>query len=320
MNELILPVLTLLNLKKIGRKSVFSLIKGNESILNCKNYPTEIVKELLSRSTTHKFSCSEIVYAYDAAMHKLEKTLSNHRIKITTYWDELFPNSLKTIDDPPLFLTYIGKLEQLNYKKSVAVIGTRETNPHIDKIAFRLGELLAKYFIITSGLAKGCDTEGHKGCLKANGITVAVCGKPLDTIYPKENSILADEILQKNGILISEYLVGEKIFRQAFVERDRIQAGLSEAIVVVATGLSGGSMHTVEFGKNYKKMICCYSPISSQEKEDKLQGNIKLIYEGATPIVNSQSIKAIIEKLQDEHLPEAFSDLPLFDFAHLKGL
>ncbi len=297
MDNKIITILTLLHLKKIGRKTAFSIINKNYSLLNQNGSPTNIAKELLLSNNYFDYSTIDISNAYDTALEKIEKTKAYERIKVITYWDTDYPNRLKQIDDPPLLLNYIGDISQLNQTKSVALIGTRNINSHINKIATNLGKLLAENFIITGGLAKGCDTAGHKGCLQSGGITVAVCGKPLDVIYPKENRKLAEEIIAKKGVLISEYFVGEKSYLQPFIERNRIQAGLSEAIIVVASGVNGGTMRTVKFGKKHKRLICCYKPDIKHRNDENFQGNIKLIRDGAIPITNTQSIVALTKQI-----------------------
>ena len=102
-------------------------------------------------------------------------------------------------------------------------------------------------FNIVSGLAIGCDTAGHISIIDASGITTAVTAHGLDTVYPAENRGLAEKIYENNGILISEYFVNTRGLPNYFVERDRIQAGLSLGTIVIETDIKGGTMHTVNF-------------------------------------------------------------------------
>jgi len=107
-----------------------------------------------------------------------------------------------------------------------------------------------KGFTIVSGLAKGVDTGAHEGALKSNGFTIAVLAHGLQTIYPAENRNLASRILNQNGTLISEYPWYTSLLPRYLVERDRIQSGMSRGVMVIETGVKGGTMHTVKNCKN----------------------------------------------------------------------
>ena len=165
----------------------------------------------------------------------------------------------------------------------IAVIGTREPTPNGEKAGkYFSGELAKRGFNIVSGLAVGCDTTGHIGALEVGGITTAFLANGLDwdSIYPKENLELAKEIVNKGGLLLSEYPVGQSCGRYGLVARDRLQAGLSYATIVVQTGEKGGTMHAVNATINSGKPLFA---VEYKKNEDithsKVQGNIKLINE-----------------------------------------
>jgi DNA processing protein len=175
--------------------------------------------------------------------------------------DERFPHRFsETVDEKgktavPSVIFYKGDLSILD-RPSLAVIGTREPTAE-GKAA---GEYYAKVFAslgvnIVSGLALGCDTAGHKGAIAGGGVTTAVLAHGLDTIYPPENEDLAAKILETGGLLLSEYPVGTPVNRYNLVARDRIQAGLSGAVLVIQTKIHGGTMHAVRAAQSVGKPV-----------------------------------------------------------------
>lgn len=145
----------------------------------------------------------------------------------------------------------------------------------------RLGEM---GFNIVSGLAKGCDTAAHKGCLRVKGFITGIVAHGLDTIYPNENRRLADEIVDAGGALISEYFIGSPIRSKNFQERDRLQAGLSVATIVIQTGMTGGTWHTVDATIRNNKILAA---VKYRDDSEKILGNKILIEQkGAYPITS----------------------------------
>ncbi len=181
-------------------------------------------------------------------------------INIINYFDEKYPSKLKTIPDPPPVLYYKGDVDFLSKNLSIAVVGTREPTEYGVRVSEKLGELLAYCHIpLVSGLAEGCDANAQQGCVNKNGQTVAVLAGGLDRIYPRQNENLAQQILSQKGCLLSEYPPGEKPTKFSFVDRDRLQSGLSDAIIVVETGVKGGTMHTVNFCLKQNRILGCVS-------------------------------------------------------------
>ena len=173
-------------------------------------------------------------------------------IKMVSRYDSDFPaNLLKTVNekgkpDIPILLFYKGDLS-ITKKPAVAIIGTREPSPQGKLAGERLGEFFSSHgFNVVSGLALGCDSAGHRGALKSEkGATTAFLAHGLDSVYPPENTSLAEEITAKGGLLMSEYAVGEHVNRNFLVNRDRLQAALADATIVIQTGVKGGTMHAV---------------------------------------------------------------------------
>ena len=174
-----------------------------------------------------------------------------------------------------------GSTTGLNAHVAVAVVGVRYPTKAGLIMAREVGRSLAEAEVtVVSGLALGCDTEGHRGCLEAGGRGVAVLAHGLDRIYPAENIELADELMDAGGCLVSEYQPGTPPSRHAFAYRDRIQSGLADGVLVVETPEKDGTMHTVEFARHQRRDIACVVP-RTKTGNPKTAGNIMLIREGA---------------------------------------
>lgn len=199
-------------------------------------------------------------------------------IKATNIFNEDFPSKLKDIKDRSILIFYRGDLSCLYEKNSIAIIGTRTPTEKGQQIGEALGYFYAKEgFVIVSGLANGCDTAGHIGCLKANGKTVATLPCGLDKCYPNDNNDLADEIVKNGGCLISEYKIGTNPSSENFIERDRLQAALSLGVLVVECAVECGTMHTVGFAESYNKKIAVSLHKDVEEDINTVKGNLYLL-------------------------------------------
>lgn len=261
----------------------------------------KIMKVISNKKVSESLSDVELIKKY---ILQAEESIALHErndIKVITIADSNYPELLRKIDDAPIVLYCKGNMDLLKTSKSIAVVGTRNPTNKGEKMARRVAKIFSeKGYVIVSGLALGIDTEAHIGTLEANGKTIAVLANGLDTITPKENKKLAEEILQKEGLLVSEYPINTKTFRAAFVQRDRIQSGLSIAVCPVQTDIEGGTQHTIKFARKQNRLLFCPTPL---EKVDATRGIEELLKEGALPINNSQDIIAI-EKAISEHLQE----------------
>ena len=268
-------ILTLNGIKGFGPKKIHTIAEylRNQGAGQLSDQEMcDVISELVRRKVlkgVKEFYPGDFMSAADSARRVLEKTME-HGISMVSRYEEIYPKALlHTVNEDgkesiPLYVFYRGDLGIVN-RKSVAVIGTRE--PSYD------GEIAGKFFAkalaekginIISGLALGCDTAAHKGALEAKGVTTATLGGGLDRIYPSENSELAENIVSNGGLLLSEYLVGEETNPYTLVARDRLQASLSHAILVIQTSINGGTMHAVKaasivgkpvFAVDYRKKL-----------------------------------------------------------------
>lgn len=308
-------ILTLQLLEGIGNKTIFKIVDQITT-------PIESLTELCAFWRTLKgkkyqnISDDDILDA-NAAARRIISNSERNDIGLISFYDPEFPEILKSCTDetgkldPPLLLYYRGDISVLK-KPGVALIGTREPTPNGVKAGeYFASEIAKRGYNIVSGLAIGCDTTGHRGALLANGSTTAFLANGLDwdSIYPKENLELAKEIVEKGGLLLSEYAIGQSCGRYGLVARDRLQAGLSYATIVVQTGIKGGTMHAVNATIASKKPLFAVAYNSPQDtNHEKVQGNSMLISEkGAHPLRSKdlESAFSILEQAQNKpKIPE----------------
>jgi len=216
------------------------------------------------------------------------------------------PPQICRISNPPLLLFVEGSTDPL-FQKGIAVIGAREATDYAKKVGRKMSATLAESgWCIFSGLAEGCDTVGHQGALDVDGKTVAILAHGFGKIYPASNKGLAVEIVEKGGCLVSEYPPGTPASRGSFVQRDRLQSGLSQAIIVLETDIKGGTMHTVGFAVEEGRPIATLNHPAELLDEPKTQGNQLLIRDGrAVSISNKQDLIDFVAGINPSKIVEA---------------
>jgi DNA processing protein len=151
---------------------------------------------------------------------------------------------LGSIAKAPKKLHYAGTLPTERIL-TVAIVGTRKPSSYGKEVTVRLSRELSQHgIVIVSGLALGVDTFAHRAALEAGGTTIAVLGNPLPDISPRSNQDLADAILDGSGAIISEYDQGSRVYPSNFLERNRIVAGLADALVITEATTRSGTLHT----------------------------------------------------------------------------
>lgn len=219
-------------------------------------------------------------------------------IHMCTVDDAKYPESLKELKEKPKVLYYKGNIEILNQQKSIAVIGTRSLSEAGRRYAYNAGRIIGKKgFTTVNGLALGCDTEALKGALEGGGKCVVILPCGLNEIYPKSNQKLAEQILQQGGCLVSEYVEGTKPERYRFVERDRLQSGVTQGILVIEALEKSGTMHTVEYARKQHRRIACYY----HELLAFTSGNSKIenLYKGKV-IKKREDLEEYLEEIEKE--------------------
>ena len=201
-----------------------------------------------------------------------------------TICDEIYPDSLKVLKNPPFVLYYRGNIDLLK-RESVSVIGSRNALPYAIKWTEKVVRELSKRNVIVSGLAKGIDGLAHRYAME-NGSTIAVLGCGIDVIYPKCNRDLYDQI-RIYGLILSEYPNKTEVRKHQFVMRNRIIAGLGDVLFVMQSNLKSGSMITVNVALDCGKEIICL-PFNCDQIEG--EGNNFLIQQGANILTNLEEL------------------------------
>lgn len=204
--------------------------------------------------------------------------------------DRAYPAAFRLVPDAPYLLFAAGDLSLLE-GRGVGVVGTRSPTDYGRATTSALSEgLSAAGFTVVSGMARGIDTLAHRAALDAGGPTVGVLGHGIDQIYPAENRSLFDR-MRADGLLITEFLPGEKPLAGNFPRRNRLIAALSEAVLVVEMGLKSGAQHTVGFALELgREVLAVPGPIGAETSV----GTNQLIREGARMVT---SLEEVLEEL-----------------------
>jgi DNA processing protein len=217
----------------------------------------ESKKSLLKIPGIGEFLANQIVST--DALSKAEEELlfiEKEKINVIFYLDKNYPERLKHCEDAPILLYSKGAID-LNQQKVLSIVGTRKaTTNGIHFCEKLISELTERSHnpIIVSGLAYGIDATAHNSALKNNLKTVAILGHGLDIIYPASHKKLAAEI-KETGMIITDFPSKSIRDKNNFIKRNRIIAGLSDATIVVESGVKGGSLVTADLANSYNRDV-----------------------------------------------------------------
>lgn len=191
------------------------------------------------------------------AEQEIEFILKND-IQYLYYTDKNYPFRLKECPDAPLML-FARCAKNLNDAKFVSIVGTRNATEYGKEICRNLASALTTIpnLVIISGLAYGIDICAHKSALDYRIPTIGIVAHGLDVIYPSAHRSIAVRMLEQGGV-ITEYLSKTKPDRQNFVQRNRIIAGMSDALIVVESAQKGGALITAELANDYNRDVFAF--------------------------------------------------------------
>jgi DNA processing protein len=221
----------------------------------------------------------------ERAEAELEKA-DSAAVAIVTADDPEFPEPLKNTPDPPLFLYIRGSFGPAT-GNAVAMVGTRTPTHYGLTVTHRMAyELASQGITVVSGMARGIDTQAHKGALAAKGRTIAVLGCGIDTAYPPENKGLMEEIA-RSGAVLTENPFGTKPEGGYFPARNRIISGLSAGTVIIEAAEDSGSLITADYTlKQERKLFAVPGNISSLTS----RGTNSLIKQGARLVETAEDV------------------------------
>lgn len=227
--------------------------------------------------------------------HKVISELGNMGADFITFEDEAYPDRLRHFGDRPIGL-YRCRADCRTPDRTLAIVGTRKPSAYGRRITREFATGLSRRgFCVVSGMAEGVDTEAHRAVVEMGGLTLAVLGGGLKRCYPASNRMLMEEILQSGGVW-SEFPLWRRADRRSFPQRNRIVAGLSEAVLVIESGSTGGSLITARMASEQGKPVYV---IPGRIDSPESTGCHALIRDGAQLVT---SVKDILDDL--DYLPE----------------
>ncbi|MBO7402402.1 MAG: DNA-processing protein DprA [Lachnospiraceae bacterium] len=207
--------------------------------------------------------------------------MEKEELRFITEEDNEYPEKLKEIFSPPLYLYVRGDLNKC--EKSVAIIGSRNCSFYGREVAVSFGKIFASNGInVVSGMAKGVDGYAHIGALEGEGHTTAVLGFGHCECYPAEHRTLKNRI-EKSGCLISEYHPLVRSDRLHFPARNRLIAALADCLVVVEAAIKSGTIITVDFALSLGRNIYA---VPGRIGDPLSEGCIELIKHGCRPVTD----------------------------------
>lgn len=209
---------------------------------------------------------------------------------VLAFGEEGYPESLMSINEPPNELFVIGNVDAL--RDGLAIIGARKATPYGKSSARRFALCAAEHGIpVISGGALGCDSCAHEGALAGGGETVVVLGGGCDQIYPARNLPMFQRVIDQGGAVISERHWDFPPLPYTFRARNRIIAGLARATLIVEAGLPSGTFSTADDAlSSNRDVLVIPGPITSPTS----RGANRLIYQGATPIVDIETFEDVL--------------------------
>ncbi|MEX0944067.1 MAG: DNA-processing protein DprA [Balneolaceae bacterium] len=237
-------LLALQRVPEIGVRRIQILLKSNKSE-DANDIFRMSIPDLMRIESIGEGVAKNIVQFsdWDAVDRILDQT---HKLgaNLISIEDENYPPLLRHIYDPPILLWLKGNPENLR-TDGIAVIGTRRPGKYgSDQAASWSHRIAETGLTVNSGLAYGIDTIAHRTALASGGRTIAVLGSGIDVIYPVKNKPIVAEIIEKESTVISEYPPGTAPDAINFPSRNRIVSGMSHGVLVIESGIKGGSMIT----------------------------------------------------------------------------
>jgi DNA processing protein len=298
--------LALYTIPRCGLTTVLTLLKTFST-------PKEILLASREALLNAGVSASLINYLHHPDWKSVElclRWLEKPQRYILPWGDTRYPMLLREIPYPPLILFVIGELSVLQ-QRQLAIVGARYPSPTGLEIAYQFAnELSERGFAITSGLARGIDGAAHQGALAANGTTIAVLGSGLDNIYPNCHQSLAQTILKKGGVLLSEFFPCSLPKAAHFPRRNRIISGLSLGVIVIEASLRSGSLITAAYALEQGREVFA---LPGSIRNSLSQGCHALLKEGATLIENCEDVVQGLSFLSNPISKRMMGNKALFD-------
>ncbi|MFM2048165.1 MAG: DNA-protecting protein DprA [Bacteroidota bacterium] len=246
--------IALTHLSEIGSvtaKNLVSYCGGVKEIFTAKKTTLEKIPNI------GVIRANAILQSKDEALKTAEaeiKFIQKNNITPLFYTEDKFPKRLLQCADSPVLLYYKGNAD-LNARKIISIVGTRRTTEYGKTQCEKIIEQLSAYHpLIVSGLAFGVDITAHKAALKNNLETVGVVANGMDKMYPSQHLKYVKQMVDCGGVL-TEYGFGEVANKENFPQRNRIVAGMCDALILIETAIKGGAMITAKLADSYNRDV-----------------------------------------------------------------
>ncbi len=253
----LLATLALLKLDGIGpisSKILIDIFGSAVEVFNATPFELSSINGIGQKIISSIKNNSEAFQAAETELTYIQK----HNIRVVRLGDQSYPRRLSHCPDAPYVLFVKGNFD-FNSHRSVAIVGTRRMTTYGLDLTQRLVESLVPYQVnIISGLALGVDAEAHRSAMRVGLPTLGVLGHGLDRIYPSQNRSLAEQMWKGNGGIASEFFTGTQPDRENFPRRNRIVAGLIDALVVVEAAAEGGALITASIANSYSRDVFAF--------------------------------------------------------------
>jgi len=218
--------------------------------------------------------------------------------KLIAWGEPGYPPLLHHIEDPPPLINVLGHSHLLS-KKAVAIVGARNASINGRKFSRNMAHGLGSGgLMVCSGMARGIDAEAHSGALETG--TVAVLAGGVDIVYPKENQVLYEQLIER-GAIISEIAPGTKPQARHFPRRNRIISGMARGVVVIEAGARSGSLITARMALEQGREVFA---VPGAPGDPRSLGGNSLIRSGATLVESAENVFEVLDGLSPTPLRE----------------
>lgn len=289
-SEEILYTIALSSVKGVGAvlaKNLIAYCGSAEAVFKTSKSKLEKIP-LIGKERAALIHAADMLREAEEEMKFIEK----YQITPLLFISDKYPQRLKECSDSPIILFYKGNAD-LNVPKVVAVIGTRRATDYGKEETKKIiSDLAAHDVLIVSGLAYGIDIAAHNAALENNLNTIGVLGHGLNTIYPQQHKSSAKKMVEHGGLL-TEYLSTEKMQPHNFPDRNRIVAGMSDAVVIIESANDGGAILTANIAQSYNRDVFAL-PGKSTDKWSKgcntlIKTNRAMLIESGEDLLNAMN-------------------------------
>ena len=268
----------------VGSRHMLPLIEKFESPFEIYRLPEDEIalSGCVPDDVAHRLADKKLDRAYEI----MDYCVVNN-IGILSFFNDFYPSSLRSLQDPPAVLYYKGSLPELDQKLCVAVVGTRKMSEYGKRTAYKIAyELGSAGVVVVSGMALGIDSVAACGAISAGGKTIAVLGCGIDVVYPRQHAKL-QRIIENNGVVLTEFAPGTQPSGINFPIRNRIISGLAQGTLVVEADDKSGAIITAKKALIQGRDVFA---VPGNIDESNSQGTNMLITDGANIVLSARDI------------------------------